>query len=41
MTLLHFSSPGSAERGLEVLWSISLVPDFPSSLMEVVQEVNL
>lgn len=41
MTLLHFSSPDSAGRGLELLWSVSLVPDFPSSLMEVVQEVNL
>lgn len=28
MALLHFSSPGSAERGLDLLWSISLVPNF-------------
>lgn len=41
MALLYFSSLSSAERGLELLWSISLVPNFPSSLMEVVQEVNL
>lgn len=24
MALLHFSSPGSAERGLDLLWGISL-----------------
>lgn len=41
MALLHFSSPGSAERGLELLRSILLVPNFPLSLVEVVWEVSL